>query len=312
MGCRTRGTDHLLDHAEGFDNAGTRAVEEPIPVGDEQAAGLNRLQAHEVRALGEPVHFSAGAGEIESAGGHDHDVGIPFQKFFPCNPRGVDAGFSEDIDAAGQLDEFRGPVSGGHDRLDPFNAGYGRTNGRVDWRHAALKLTDDGLGVDTNGFADAAKIVPDIGERRRVQGDKTGRTGEPRGDRLLDVTQTHGADVALDLREDVGRLQAFQHVIEYFVDGERAANGVLHLRIDGAAVGVDINQRSGATRKRADGGRIVAFVRTADEKIKGTESVDDLGGAGDKRNDGAIQAVTGRLAGMRLRRSSYRPNRAPE
>src|SRR5579863_585231 len=291
MGCRSRGADHLLNHAEGFNNARTGPVEEPISVGEEQAAGLHGFQACKVRAAGKPVHFTAGAGEVESAGGHDYYVGIPRQKVFPCNPRGVDAGFSKNVDAAGKIDEFRGPVSGGHDRLDPFDAGDGWANLRLDRRHAALKLMNDGLGVDANGFADTAKIVPDIGERRRVQGDEAGNARKARGDRLLDVTQTHGADVALHLREDVGRLQAFQHVVEYFVDRERAANGVLHLGINGAAVRVDIDQRPGAARKRTDGRWIVAFVRTADEKIQGAEGVDNLGGAGDERNDGAVFSV---------------------
>ncbi len=93
------------------------------------------------------------------------------------------------------------------------------------------------------------------------------RAGEARCDGLFHIAQTHRANIALDLGQDMGWLQAFENVVEYFVDRQRTARGVLDLLIDGAAVGVHVDQRFRAGWQVADRRRVVAFMRTADQQI---------------------------------------------
>ena len=133
--------------------------------------------------------------------------------------------------------------------------------------------------------------------------------------RIVHIAQADRADIALHLRQDVGRLQAFENVVEDFVNRERVARRVLHLFVDRAAVGIDVDQRFRAGRKRADRRRIIAFVRTADKQIERAQRVDDFGRAREQRNDAARSSRDGffeRARQLCATRSSYKPKSAPE
>jgi len=77
---------------------------------------------------------------------------------------------------------------------------------------------------------------------------------------LIDVDAAHGADVALHLGQDVGRLQPLKHMVENFVNGKRTASRVFNLLVNGAAIGVDIDQGTRTSGQRANRRRIVTFM----------------------------------------------------
>src|ERR1039457_4576403 len=99
--------------------------------------------------------------------------------------------------------------------------------------------------------------------------------------RLFHVAQADGADLALDLGEDVGRLQSFDGLLENLVDGHRGARRFLDRSVDFPDAGIHGNSRRRADRQGPHGLRIVALVGASYQVFQLSERVHDLGGAGD-------------------------------
>src|SRR5437868_3890112 len=95
--CTRNITQYLPDNSEGLDDAGTRAVEELITVGEVYTPVFHGIQALEIGALGQPVHFASDPGKTEAAGSDDDDVGIRREKLVPRDPWRMDARLAEDV-----------------------------------------------------------------------------------------------------------------------------------------------------------------------------------------------------------------------
>src|SRR5207248_2104247 len=150
---------------------------------------------------------------------------------------------------------FGNPVAGRHERLEPFDAGYRRSipvrfRALRDRAHARLQFLDDGFAAigDFEGAGDAPDVVPDVDQRIGGERYDARLAGQARGQRGFDVFQADSADLALRLRDDVCRLEAFQDVGEDYIYRERVANAVLYETVDFAAVAGDRDCRA-----RADG-----------------------------------------------------------
>ena len=105
------------------------------------------------------------------------------------------------------------------------------------------------------------------------------------GHRRFDVLQADGANFALRLRDDVRRFEAAEHVRKDAVDRDRFAGQRFHAFVDFAARAVDVDLRFGAGGQIEHFGRIIAFVRTADEAMAQSQCGNDLSRAGDQRDD---------------------------
>jgi len=108
---------------------------------------------------------------------------------------------------------------------------------------------------------------------------------EPRRNRVLYVSQADGADVTLDLRQDVGGLQALQDIVENFINRNRRRQGLFHQMVDFAAVAGDRKSWPGANRQGLHGFRVIAFVGSSHQIADFPERVNNLGGAGNQGDD---------------------------
>jgi hypothetical protein len=124
-------------------------------------------------------------------------------------------------------------------------------------------------------------VLPDLRQRIRLQRDDFGISFHAARHRLFHVAQADGADLALDLGEDVGRLQSFDGLLENLVDGHRGARRFLDRSVDFPDAGIHGNSRSRADRQGPHGLRIVALVGASYQVFQLSERVHDLGGAGD-------------------------------
>ena len=153
--------------------------------------------------------------------------------------------------------------------------------------HAVLERVYFRVRVHADCFAHPPEVFPDIGKGCGIERHQRRRAGEARSDGSLDIPEADRADIALHLGQDVSRLQAFEDVVEDFVNGESAAGRVLHLLVDGTAVGIHIDQRLRTRGKRTNRRGIIALMRAPDEEIERAKGVDHLGCAREQRDDAA-------------------------
>src|SRR5262245_16605923 len=117
--------NHLREYLERFHESRAGAIEIVAAIGQVNALVFHGTKLGPIRSLGERRHFPAGARDVESAGHHDEDFRIVFPNGFPVQPGRVFAGVAKEVQAPGQLDQFRHPIAGRHEGLEPFDAGNG-------------------------------------------------------------------------------------------------------------------------------------------------------------------------------------------
>ena len=247
------------------DVARTRSREIGVGVdGNDSRAGDRRKLAGQSFRLG----------ESEAARRDDHDLGVPFVNVVPRDPHGIFAGASESIDAAGDVDHLRNPVSGAEEWIRPLEEAHARTTNDSPTRPRGDDATRVAIPVDEGArfvappdrFTDREDVVVDLGQRARREIHHI-RPRRHRRERARQLVAGRGAHLTEILREhDVGR-----EVVEQSLIDDIQALAAPHPRRDGV---VDLGlrqpvERSSAGRltigRRRDVGRIVALVRPSDE-----------------------------------------------
>src|SRR5262245_53805317 len=107
---------------ESVDEAGAAAIEVGVAVEDEDAVILGGGEVVVAGEFEKAAGFVEGAGKIEAAGGNEKDFGLGGEDIGPSDVVAMAAGSGEAGDAAGEVDQLGGPVAGGHERIDPFDA----------------------------------------------------------------------------------------------------------------------------------------------------------------------------------------------
>src|SRR6185312_1652642 len=106
--------------------------------------------------------------------------------------------------------------------------------------------------------------------------------------RTLHIIQTDRTNLALGLRDDMGRPQAANQIGIYFIDAERGRNALLYQPIDLQARSGYRNGRAGTDRKIRNAKRVIAFVRSSDLELAESQGVHDLGGARNQRKQAQV------------------------
>jgi hypothetical protein len=202
------------------------------------------------------------------------------------------ARFAEQIEATGEFDQFRHPVAGSHEGIQPFDAGDGRAlrqmaGSRGDAFNAIFQERDHLLAAvgDAERPGDSQDVVPDIGQSVRGEGQNARSETARAADRLLDFGQTDGANFALGLCEDEVGPQLFQPGGVNVIDRQSVLQEGVDLAIDVETGRLEVQLRSSAGREVANGRREITFVRPSDELIAQAKLADDLRAAGQQRND---------------------------
>ena len=221
------------------------------------------------------------------------------------------AGRTEEIVAAGGVDQLGHPVAAGHQRLDPFDEGDTR-----------LRPAGD-LGAD--GFDPALHLVDQFFARRRA----TERIGNPAdvgvnvcggvgfqrydADRLagpgagggLHVTEAHRADLAMILGDDYIGRQRFQGVAVDAIDREAVAHDFLHAAVDLRTGALHLEFRRSELRQSRDARGEVALVAASDQPVAAAQRAHDLGGAGDQTHDAALRTCRSVVLRGTVRRGTF-------
>src|SRR5436853_388813 len=82
-------------------------------------------------------------------------------------------------------------------------------------------------------------------------------------DGSFNVLEADSADFALRLRDDMGRLQAFERGGVNLIDAQGLLGEPLDATVYLIACAFDLELRLGQSRQALDGGRVIAFVRAA-------------------------------------------------
>lgn len=236
--------------------------------------------------------FLDGAGDVESAGVDDDNVGVGLHDGLPFEPGGMFSGLAEEVFSTGHFDEFGYPVSGGHEGLDPFDGGDGwpvvEGGGFVCYFvHFVLNSIDEFVAAlgDSEGVGDGLEVAPDVGEAVGFEGDDADLAIGPVAYGLFYVAKADGADFALALGEDDVGFELAKGVGKDAVDGEAFLEDGFDALVDFVAGAFDGELGFGAGGKGFDGLGIVALVGPSDEHGLGAEGADGFGGAGDKGDD---------------------------
>ena len=177
------------------------------------------------------------------------------------------AAFAEQIQTTGEFHQFRHPVAGGHQGIQPFNAGDGRalrqmTRPRGDALNAIFQSRDHLLAAFGNaeGPGGFENVVPDIGQCVRRERQNARLEIDPAADRLFHFGQTDGANFALRLRQDEIGPQLFHLTGVDLIDRKGILQEGIDLAIDLEAGSLDVQLRSSAGREAANGRRKITFV----------------------------------------------------
>ena len=284
--------EDLGEDRQGLDQTGTGSVEELVSVGQEHASLFYRAQLGPGRPLDHAHQLLARAAEIEATGKHDDHVGIGIRELSDREPRGVGARSAQQVLAAGQRHQLRDPVSGGHQGVQPLDAGHARSprlagsplcDLREPVRQRIGQLAAAFAGAESHGYLDdrAPDITKSLGRQRHDLGPFAG----PDRERGFQVSEAGGADLALVLGQDVGRSQLAEPIRVDLVDREPVAHQALHPVVDLAAAGPSVELGPGEHRQVPDLGREIAFVGTADQLRAEAQGTGDLGRAGEQGDD---------------------------
>jgi len=273
-----------------------RTIEILIAVRHPDLPEPHRRQIAPAGPARQPMHFAGGAPPVKAAGHNQDGVGGRGGQFLPRAPR-YKLG-------ARQGHQFRHPVGRRHQGLDPLDAGQPRPvciapHGVGNQPHAFLQARHKLLAArpDIQRSGDAPHVFPDIPERCGIQRHHHGPAGQARRYGALHIVQAYSTDLAMNLGQDMGRLQAFQHIVENLIDGQRFAPRLANQAIDLPAVAIHGETRRGTRRQPAHGFRIVALVRAPHQPRKRAQGVHNLRGARDHGND--ARRHTPLLAGSR-------------
>ncbi len=197
------------------------------------------------------------------------------------------ARFAEQIPATGEFNEFRHPIAGGHQRIQPFDAGDGRTlrqvaGSRGDAFNAIFQSRDNLRAAfgNTERPGDFQNVVPDISQCVRRERQNAWLKTAPAADRFFDFGQTDRANFALRLRQDEIGPQLFQLPGVDLIDRQGIPKEGIDLAIDLEAGSLDVQLRLSAGREAANGRWKITFVRTSDELIAQAKLADDFRATG--------------------------------
>src|SRR5436309_12047639 len=115
--------DQLPQYLQRFNQPRTWSIEILVAVGETDTARFDRAKFLPIGSSRKSGHFTAGAGDVESAGHHHDDLRIVFGHGLPVQPRRMPARLAEKVQAARQFDQFRHPVACGHEWVEPLDAG---------------------------------------------------------------------------------------------------------------------------------------------------------------------------------------------
>ena len=177
------------------------------------------------------------------------------------------ARFAKQIQTTGEINQFRHPVAGGHQGVQPFNAGDGRVlrqmaGSRGDALNAIFQSRDHLHAAFGNAErpGDFQNVVPDIGQCVRRERQNARLETDPAADCLFHFGQTDRANFALRLRQDEIGPQLFQLPGVDLIDRQGILQQGIDLAIDLEAGGLDVQLRSSAGREPANGRRKITFV----------------------------------------------------
>ena len=200
------------------------------------------------------------------------------------------AGQAEHVDAAGVLDQLRGPVAGDEDRVEPLERGDPhrllRAHGEahlVDPARGVLDEVDAGvLGVGRGG--ERPGVAEHLAERVRVERDHLRLGLDPLRD-LDDVVVGDRADRAQRLRDDQVGLQRAQPLLVERVDRLALLGQLAHRAIDlgGREPGADQVARDLGQLERLRG--VVALVCHGGDLVAQPQREQHLGRGGDEGDD---------------------------
>ena len=280
-----------------FDQTRARAVEELVAVRQIDAAFADGPQLVPSRIADQRRQLLPRAGDVEAAGHEGDHVGIARDQLIPVEPGRMFARRAEQVASAGDFHHLGDPVAGRHQRVDPFDAGDRgtRTGGRylradrVEFLPQPVHQRLRPIG-GVQGAAHGADVGPDVGQPHWRQRDDLRRAfdADHLGHRPLDVFEADRADLALRLRDDVRRVEAFEHVGKDAIDRDGLAGQRFHPLVDLAARGVDVDLGLGASGQGQHLGRKIALVRAADQVVTESERRDDFRRASDQRDNSRL------------------------
>src|SRR5262249_11844299 len=154
--------------------------------------------------------LTLGAGNVVAARRDDHDLRLRRDDLLPFDGDRRLTSFAKNILATGQFDHLGNPVSGGVNRIEPFDDGdtwallrFELARAAGDFADALLQCVNDLTGF-VNGagrFANAADIGQNSGQILRIEREQL-RLGAQFARRLDDCVPRDRADVAKTLRDD--------------------------------------------------------------------------------------------------------------
>ena len=128
----------------------------------------------------------------------------------------------EEVAAASEFDEFGNPIAGGHQRIDPFDAGNTRSRLRIGFASRLRRDAVDSvsqLRTDfptqipcTDGGGHTFDVAPDVCKRHRVHRKHLGSDAEPCLECVFEVPEARRSDLTLSLGEDQGGFERAQKV----------------------------------------------------------------------------------------------------
>ena len=133
--------------------------------------------------------------------------------------------------------------------------------------------------------SDALDVIPDVGEPRRPQREDFGRAAGDPTDRFQDLARGDRADLALVLGDDqVGCERGEQRLVDA-VDREARGEALPQGAVDFPAGAARVDLGCGDHRQATHVRRKIALVGHPDQVLPESECTDDLGRAGQERDD---------------------------
>src|SRR5437667_491691 len=166
---------------ERLDQARAGPVEILIAVGAINTAIPDCAHSLPARPASQKRHFRASPVQVEATRHEDDDFGVAPEQLLPFQPRRMFARLSEQIQSAGEPDQFRHPVSCRHQPLEPLDAGDSwLTRDRARLRRDGFDTSSQTshqrapLIGDSESVGDVKDVIPDIrqrvGESERIRG----------------------------------------------------------------------------------------------------------------------------------------------
>ena len=272
------GVEGFEEELEGVNNSWAGAVEELVAVEGEDFGVADGAEAAPAGELLEGFGAGDGVRQGETAGHQEDVVGVSGFELVESDDGGRFAGCSEYVLATGHFDEFRDPMAGIHERIEPLDAGHRRAllhhaGFFEDIDDAVLELGEEFFSFVrfVGEFCDCANVVPNAGKGVCFQREDLGAEAMllQKGADLFLVDRADGAGV---LGDDSGGLE-LSHL--FFAQFDNPAAILL----------------AGA---RADGevdyfGRVIANVGAAHELGQRTKSGEDFGRGGEEGDDAGLR-----------------------